>query len=38
MGHEFAGEIVQAGRNVVAFSQGDRVCSEQETRVQDIEQ
>lgn len=26
LGHEFAGEIVQCGRDVTAFSPGDRVC------------
>lgn len=32
VGHEFSGEIVQAGDQVVGWSEGDRVVSEQHTR------
>ncbi len=28
LGHEFAGRLVQVGKRVTAFSEGDRVCSE----------
>ncbi len=32
IGHEFSGEIVEAGVNVIGWSTGDRVVSEQHTR------